>query len=281
MGLRQNRAMDLLADIQSEEKLEGGMISLTRRITTSEGTFVLKQCATPPPNLYQIEAEGLRALEVPGGPRVPKILSVGDDHLLLEDLGKHEPGPGFWEEFGRRVARMHSYTKPQYGFDHDNYLGTLLMDNTWSDDGWEFFARTRMLRFLGEPLAEENLTAEDRKQVEKLAARLPELIPYQPPSLIHGDLWTSNMLVAPDGQPAVIDPAVYYGWPEAELSMTCAYDGVGPEFLEAYREMNPLEPGWTERFEILNIREILSMIAHTGNKYSMVEALRALLGKYS
>lgn len=272
--------MDLLADIQREEKLEGGMISLTRRITNSKGTFVIKQCAAPPPNLYALEAEGLRALDVPGGPRVPKVLSVGEDHLILEDLGKQEPEPGFWEEFGRRVARMHSVKRPSYGFDHDNYLGTLLMDNTWSEDGWEFFGRTRMLRFLGEPLSIANLTAEDRRGVEHLAARLPDLIPYQPPSLLHGDLWTSNMLVAPDGQPAVIDPAVYFGWPEAELSMTCAYDGVDPVFFDAYREVNPIEPGWEERFELLNIRELLSMIAHTGNQYGTVERLRELLAKF-
>lgn len=268
------------ASILSEEKLEGGMISLTRRLVTDKGSFVVKQCASPPPDLYQKEAEGLEALVVAGGPRVPEVLSVGDDHLLLEDFGKHEPGPGFWEEFGRQVARMHSVRRPLYGFDHDNYLGILLIDNSWSDDGWEFFARTRMLRFLDEPLAVENLTAEDRQGVEKLAARLPDMVPYQPPSLLHGDLWTSNMLVAPDGQPAVIDPAVYFGWPEAELSMTCAYDGVDPVFFDAYREVNPIETGWEERFELLNIRELLSMIAHTGNQYGTVEKLREVLAKF-
>lgn len=264
-----------------EEKLEGGMISLTRRLLTDKGSFVVKQCPSPPVNLYQREAEGLQALVVPGGPRVPEVLSVGDDHLLLEDFGKHEPGPGFWETFGRQVAQMHLVNKPQYGFDHDNYLGILLIDNSWSDDGWEFFARTRMLRFLDEPLAVEHLDAEDRKGVEKIAERLPQLVPYQPPSLLHGDLWTSNMLVAPDGQPAVIDPAVYFGWPEAELSMTCAYDGVDPVFFEAYREVNPIEAGWEERFELLNIRELLSMIAHTGNQYGTVEKLRELLAKFA
>lgn len=108
--------------IFEEQKLEGGMISLTRRLVTSKGSFVVKQCASPPLDLYQKEAEGLQALVVEGGPRVPEVLSVGDDHLLLEDLGKHEPGPGYWEEFGRRVALMHSVTRPHYGFNHDNYL---------------------------------------------------------------------------------------------------------------------------------------------------------------
>lgn len=268
-------------EIVSEEQLPGGLISLTRRITTESGSYVVKQCATAPPNLYQREAEGLRELTKSDGPRVPEVLNVAEDHLLLEDLGKHEPPAGFWETFGRQVARLHSHTKPQFGFHHDNYLGILLMDNTWSDDGHEFFARTRILRFLSEPLSEEWLTAEDRQGVESIARRLPELVPSQPASLIHGDLWVSNMLVAPDGSPAMIDPAAHYGWAEAELSMTCAYDGVDPVFFDAYREVRPIEPGWEERFEILNVRELLSMVAHQGNTYGTVNALRALLAKFA
>lgn len=267
-------------EITSEEQLPGGLISLTRRVVTAKGSYVVKQCAAAPPNLYQRETEGLKELAKPGAPRVPKVLSAGDDHLLLEDLGKQEPGPGFWETFGRQVAHLHSYTKPQFGFHHDNYLGILLMDNTWSEDGHEFFARTRILRFLEEPLSLQHLTATDRSRVESIAKRLPNLIPSQPASLIHGDLWTSNMLVAPDGSPAVIDPATHYGWAEAELSMTCAYDGVGPAFFDAYREVRPIEPGWEDRFELLNIRELLSMVAHTGNQYGTVERLRELLAKF-
>lgn len=267
--------------IFAEEKLEGGLISLTRRVTTQRGTVVVKQSTNAPGDMYYREAEGLLALAVPGGPRVPQVLSVGEGHLILEDFGKHESGPGYWEEFGRRIAAMHSNQSPKYGFHHDNYLGILLMDNSWSEDGYEFFAQTRMFRFFDEPLAKEYLTKEDRQGVEHIAGMLPNLIPYQPPSLLHGDLWTSNILVSPDGQPGVIDPAVYFGWPEAELSMTFAYDGVGSAALDAYREVHPLEPGWEERFEILNIRELLSMVAHTGNQYGTVPKLRELLAKYA
>jgi len=270
-----------LGGIQSEEKLDGGLISLTRRIKTSSTSLVLKQCAAPPPNLYEREAEGLQALAVPGGPRVPEVFSVGSDHLLLEDLGKTEPGPGYWETFGRQVAQLHSNTNPKFGFHKDNYLGILLMDNSWSEDGHEFFARTRILRFLDEPLTQESLTSEDVKKVESIAKKLPDLVPYQPACLIHGDLWTNNMICTHDGQPAIIDPGTYYGWPEAELSMTAGYAGVDPAFFDAYREVHPLEPGWEDRFALLHIRELLSMIAHGGDKYGTVKGLRELLDRFA
>jgi len=271
-----------LGELVSEEKLQGGLISLTRRLTFSQGgSLVVKQCETAPPGLYPIEADGLAAIKVEGGPRIPDVLLATENYLLLEDLGKGEPSPGYWEEFGRRVAILHSNTRDRYGFHQDNYLGILLLDNTWTEDGYDFFARTRILRFLEEPKTIRELTAQEVQQVESIAKRLPDLVPYQPPSLLHGDLWTSNMACSASCEPCLIDPAAYYGWPEAELSMAWGYDGVDPAFFDAYREVRPLESGWEERMELLNIRELLSMIAHTSNGYETVTKLRELLDKFA
>lgn len=88
------------------------------------------------------------------------------------------------------------------------------------------------------------------------------------------------MMIGPLGEPAVIDPAPYYGWPEAELSMVRQYPGVPEEFFDAYIEVNPLAEGWRERLEILSIRELLAMTAHVGDTYGTVEKVRALLAKY-
>jgi len=268
--------------IESEEKLPGGMISLTRRLRMKSGqSVVLKQCVTAPVGLYTAEAEGLKTLSVDGGPRVPEVLSVGHDHLLLEDLGKSEPGDGYWEKFGRQVATLHSHGNDKFGFHHVNYLGLLPMDNTWSEDGHEFFARTRILRFLEEPHTQAVTTSDDRLAVERIASRLPSLIPLQGPSLIHGDLWSGNMACGSDGRPAFIDPAAYYGWPEAELAMTAQYSGVEPAFFDAYREVHPLEPGWEDRLVLLQIRELLSMIAHTADEYGTVAKLREVLKRFA
>ncbi len=155
------------------------------------------------------------------------------------------------------------------------------MDNTWSDDGHEFFARTRILRFLDEPHTLSVLTSDDRRAVESIACRLPDLVPYQAPSLIHGDMWSGNMACSDDGRPAFLDPAAYYGWPEAELAMTAQYAGVEPPFFDAYREVHPLEPGWQDRLVLLQIRELLSMIAHTADEHGTVAKLREVLQRFA
>jgi len=271
-----------MGDIGQVEPVTGGMISVVHRLHLSTGrSLILKLGRGTPPRMYEMEADGLQALRVAGALRVPAVHRWGERFLLLEDLGAREAGPGYWEAFGHAVATQHtSCTSAQFGYAHDNYLGQLPQINTPTDDGHQFFAQHRLLRYLDEPLTQTTLTAADRARLERIAARLRDLIPAQPASLLHGDLWFANMLVGPDGEPAVVDPGVGYGWAEAELSMTMLCGRVPDEFFDAYREINPLQPGWRERFEILHLREHLSMIAHFGNRFGSADRLRDTLAKY-
>lgn len=268
-------------EIAGAEVLQGGVISLTRRLTTDrQRTLILKQCPDLPLDLYACEAESLRALKA-AGLRTPEVFLVGNDFLLLEDIGSVPAAEPDWEQAGRAVARLHQHTNDLFGFHHDNYLGTLPQINTWTADGHEFFGRYRLLRYLSVALSEQTLTAEDRQNIERLVLRLPELIPAQPASLLHGDLWYANLIFSADNAPAFIDPAVYYGWAEAELGMSRQYGVISQRFFDAYVEVRPLETGWWERLELFYLRELLSMIAHFGNRYDSLEKLRVIVAKFS
>lgn len=268
-------------EITSAEQLTGGIINHARRIeTSSKISVILKQNSEARPRLFECEADGLNALRE-AGMRTPDVLAVGDGFLLLEDLGPQTNRVPDWAELGRAVARQHQHRHERFGFAHDNYLGPLPQINTWTEDGHEFFGQYRVLRYLSEPLCEQALTPQDRQNLETLVKRLPDLIPYQPSSLLHGDLWHTNMMVDAQGVPAVIDPAVYYGWPEAELSMTHQYGKVPPLFYDAYNEVNPLDAGWQERLELLTIRQCMAVLAFFGNKYNTLEELRGVIAKFS
>ena len=89
------------------------------------------------------------------------------------------------------------------------------------------------------------------------------------------------MLVDRQGVPSVIDPAVHYGWAEAELSMTRQYGNVPRRFYDAYIEVNPLTEGWWERLELLSIRQLMAVIAVFGNQYNTVQQLRDLFDKFA
>lgn len=267
-------------EITSSALVTGGNINQIRRIQTSrQHSFILKQSDGTTPRLFECEAAGLQALRE-AGMRTPDVLAVGTDFLLMEDFGDQPDQEPDWEQFGRLVAHQHQHTSERFGFAYDNYLGPLPQINTWTADGAEFFGQYRVLRYLSEPKCAAALTAQDRQDLERLVQRLPELVPPQPPALLHGDLWHTNMLVDGTGAPAVIDPAVYYGWAEAELSMTRQYGKVPRRFFDAYNEVNPLPAGWWDRLELLYIRQIMAVLAFFGNQFNTLADLRAVIAKF-
>ncbi len=268
--------------IESAEQIKSGMISLVHRLTTASGTrFVIKQRADAPQELYALERESLDLLRDNSTIRMPAVYLLGTSFILLEDLNGAQPVPEYWQLFGRSLALQHAHTNDRFGFDHDNILGLLPQRNPWTSDGHDFFAAYRILNFLEAPPSDEALSASDRRAIERFASRLRDFVPAQPAALLHGDLWTGNMLVGPEGEPAAIDPAVYYGWPEAELAMVRQYGEQIPQaFYHAYIEVHPLEDGWWQRLELLFIREWLSVIAHFGDKYGTVAKVRELIKPY-
>ena len=269
-----------LGDVISATAVTGGHVNRTFRLETSLGrTFIIKQSMARKPRLFACEADGLGRLRE-AGLRTPEVLSVGEEYLLLEDLGLQTRREPDWPAFGRAVARLHRQTHPRFGYAFDNFLGPLPQINTWTDNGHDFFGQYRVLRYISEPLCEQVMTKEDRRDLERLVLRLPELVPEQKPCLLHGDLWHTNMLVDPQGLPALIDPAVHFGWPEAELSMTRQFGTVTAEFYAAYNEIHPLAPGWWERLELLYVRQQMAVLAFFGNQYGTLAQLRALLDKY-
>jgi fructosamine-3-kinase len=270
-----------LGDAVSCEALVGGVANKTSRVRTSLGhTVVVKTHDQAPVDLYAREADGLTALRIPGGFVVPDVLRVTEEFLVLSDLGSNE-APADWRDAGHRLAIQHQQTSDKFGYHHDNYLGLVPQRNPWTVNGHAFFAEHRLLRFLEVPLCYNALSATDRRNLERVASRLSELVPEQPPALLHGDLWHGNLMADPAGAPAIIDPAVYYGWPEAELSMLIGCGNIPDEFFTAYQELHPLEPGWRDRMPLLHLREHLAVTAHFPESHNAVTEIRTTLARYS
>lgn len=257
-----------LGTIQETRRVGGGCINNGMRLRTSTGqTFFLKTNSKAPADLFACEAEGLQALCVEDGPRVPNVFLCGEEFILLEDLAPGVHRFDYWQVFGRQLAALHRHTHPVFGFTRDNYIGSTPQPNPWIGDGWLFFAEQRLL--FQARLAEHNgrLVSAQVHQVERLAQRLTELIPVQPASLIHGDLWSGNVIADERGSPAIIDPATHYGWAEAELAMTTLFGAFPAAFYQAYEEVRPLEHGYRQRFSIYNLYHLLNHLNLFGAGY--------------
>jgi protein-ribulosamine 3-kinase len=266
--------------IISKRAVGGGCINNGMILQAEAGkSFFLKTNRTSPSDMFAREAEGLQALRTDDGPIVPEPLLYGQDFILMADLSPSGRGEDYWPDFGRRMAALHSRTIPQFGFAHDNYIGSTPQPNPWMEDGYEFFAEQR-LRYMTRLARQRSLmTAGDAQKVDILISHLPERIPQQPASLIHGDLWSGNISCDATGAPAIIDPAVHYGWAEAELAMMTLFGSFPAEFIQAYQEIRPLEPGFRARFSIYNLYHLLNHLNIFGRSY--LGQVQSILRKYA
>jgi protein-ribulosamine 3-kinase len=258
----------------------GGCINNGARLFTSSGkTLFLKHNPDAARDMFQREMEGLRALAEAGALRIPQAFLSGPDFLLLEDLNPAQPAESYWPEFGRGLAAIHGRESDNFGFDHDNYIGSTPQPNPWTEDGYTFFGEHR-LRFQAR-LARHKRWLEDRDlvQIDSIIRRLPELVPEQPASLLHGDLWSGNATTGDSGEPALIDPAAHYGWPEAELGMTVLFGGFPPSFYDAYEESRPLEAGWRERLSLYNLYHLLNHLNLFGTTY--LDQVRLVIRRFA
>jgi fructosamine-3-kinase len=267
-------------EVQSSSPVAGGCINQGRRISTTRGrSCFLKLNQDAPAEMFEREAEGLSALALDGAPRVPEVFLVGRQFLLLEDLSPAALRPDYWEAFGRQLACLHNQGNDRFGFKHDNYLGSTPQPNPWTEDGYQFFIEHRLQFQAG--LASEHglLKAPVRQRLDRLCSRLHQLVPPQPASLLHGDLWSGNAIAGPEGEPAIIDPAAHYGWAEAELGMTQLFGGFPADFYQAYQEVHPLEPGWRDRLPIYNLYHLLNHLNLFGRSY--LSQVQSILSRFS
>ncbi|MGD2156163.1 MAG: fructosamine kinase family protein [Anaerolineales bacterium] len=266
--------------INSSHSVGGGCINEGRIIATSSGsTFFLKTNPKAPPDMFACEAEGLEALRVDDGPRVPQPFIHGDSFILMEDLSPAPKRKTYWQEFAMGMANLHRHTNPNFGFTRDNYIGSNPQPNSWMEDGFVFFGENRLM-FQARLARDRGLLKNDGiYKVEKLINRLSELVPEQPASLIHGDLWTGNATTESSGAPAIIDPATHYGWAEADLAMTSLFGSFPEIFYKKYEEHRKLVRGYKSRFDLYNLYHLLNHLNLFGQGY--LAQVLSILNRFS
>ncbi|MGB0176583.1 MAG: fructosamine kinase family protein [Owenweeksia sp.] len=262
-----------LNSITDVTPLSGGDINEACRLTTNQGSLFLKRnSARQFPGMFEKEAEGLKLLAAPGVIRTPEVIwfgEVNDEALLvLEFIGAGKRKPDFAENFGNRLAALHAEHSDYFGLDHDNYIGSLPQSNnkhsTWSD----FMVNERLEPQFEEAYNRGHFHVSDRRAMERLFENLDRIFPQERPSLIHGDLWGGNYLVDENGNPVLIDPAVYYGHREMDIAMMHLFGGFDEEVFHYYDQACPLQPDWKKRLALCNLYPLLVHVNLFGGGYA-------------
>ncbi|MEM8572065.1 MAG: fructosamine kinase family protein [Pseudomonadota bacterium] len=246
--------------------LHGGDLSDALAVTLDDQRVVVVKSGRN----AAVEAEMLRALRRAACP-APDVLHVREDILILQYLPNDGSVSSAWRSLGRTLHHLHDETGAAYGWDRDFRFGSVAIPNASAKTWPEFWGERRLLS------SAPHVGTEFAKRLEKLTAGLPERVPLLPDaSLLHGDLWSGNILISRGEVTGLVDPACYYGHSEVDLAMLTLFGSPSGAFWEAYGE---LEAGFEARVPIYQLWPALVHLRLFGSGYAgMVDRLLKATG---
>ncbi|MGD1704147.1 fructosamine kinase family protein [Dapis sp. BLCC M229] len=259
-------------EVTNHSSVGGGCINSGYKITNGTRSYFVKINQASLVEMFRAEALGLKQMWETQTIRVPKPLCYGTEgnncYIVLEwlDLGGRGNDKS-WEEMGRNLAALHRYQgKSEFGWDINNTIGSTPQINTWVADWAEFWVQHR----IGYQLKLAKRRGGSFSQGDRLLKIIPEILAgHQPqPSLVHGDLWGGNASVTADGEPAIFDPATYWGDREVDIAMTELFGGFPNAFYRGYNETWPLDDGYKQRKILYNLYHILNHFNLFGGGYA-------------
>jgi len=261
------------ASVRSMGSVGGGCINPSARLESETGeSYFLKWNSSAPMEMFEAEADGLRALHEAGFLRVPRVLGLGGSGnrqdpgwLLLEFVPPGGTGRDYGRRLGEGLARLHATAggSDTFGWHRDNFIGSLSQENGERESWPRFWAELR--------LGPQIRMARDRGYFgggregifQDLLSRLEDILPDdggQGPALLHGDLWSGNYYPDDEGRPVLIDPAVYRGVGEVDLAMMELFGSLPGGFREGYEAVRPIAPDY-DRF-LRDLYQLYYLLVH-------------------
>ena len=263
--------------------VSGGDIADSYRVDLESGDRVfVKVYRGGPAGIGEAEVEGLRWLREGDALRVPEVLSHGFDWLALEWIESARPRRDFADRLGHGLARIHERSRKAFGYDDDNWIGSLPQSNAQRESWDRFYAECRLLPLQERAARAGILPPEAMRLLDEVVETMPDLIgPSEVPARLHGDLWSGNLMVDETGSPCLIDPAVYAGHREVDLAMMKLFGGFDRRVFDAYEEAFPLANGAAERVDLYQVYPLLVHVCLFGGSYveRLVGALRSSLDR--
>lgn len=263
----------------SAQTLSGGDTARASRAIGEDGPLLVKELSSPLPGMFAAEAAGLEWLGA-AGMEVPRVIAATEDILVLSWIDSVQPTAGAAAAFGRELATLHSHEAPAFGVPptsdagwrpESGWVGAVPIEyGNWAR--WEdFYVEARLLPAVQLGIERGRLPRSAAAAVQSVCNALQagdvSAGPSQPPSRIHGDLWSGNLLWTGESA-AVIDPAAHGGHAETDLAMLSLFGAPYlAEMVAGYETVRPLGGSWRSRVSLHQLFPLLVHAAMFGGGY--------------
>ncbi|HOU40825.1 MAG TPA: fructosamine kinase family protein [Promineifilum sp.] len=271
MDIRRQVAAAAGSPVTDIAPLGGGCVSAVYDVRLGDGRHVVAKVDESRSDTLATEGFMLRYLAAQTALPVPAVVAEGSGVLLTEYIEGDSRFDGAAEaDAAERLAALHALTAPTFGFERDTLIGGLRQPNNPTAVWLDFFAEQRLIFMAGQATRAGRLPAATRARVERLAGHLDRwLVEPAAPSLIHGDVWTTNVLARGGRITAFLDPAIYFADAEIELAFVGLFGTFGRAFYQRYHALRPLAPGFfEERRDLYNLYPLLVHVRLFGGSYA-------------
>ena len=255
------------AEPRSIERLHGGCIAEVYGVHLLDSKVVAK---VDDRGDLRLESFMLTYLKDHSALPVPEVIHSSDTLLVLEYLpGSPQTLQRAEPHAAELFAALHEVRAEHYGLEKDTLIGPLPQPNPQTASWVDFFREHRLLYMKRLALESGNLPERLGDKLESLAQDLLNLLDEPPhPSLIHGDIWSSNVLAQGGKITGILDPALYYADAEMELAYISLFSTFGQTFFERYAELRGVREGFDSRKGLYNLYPLLVHVALFGGGYA-------------
>lgn len=257
-------------DIKRLELLQKGQIGDIYMVWVEDQKYVLKTSESK--EKLAIEAHMLKDL-YEAKIRVPDVILSKGSFLVLEHIETMDQTKTTQEiAAAKLLSRLHSVTNESrmYGYYYDTTIGPFPQKNEQTQYNWTLFlGQMRIMPMARYCYDEGKIPKQMLEHLEALCRDLYKRIDMSTiyPSLLHGDVWSGNVLFEREGA-CLIDPAIYYGDKEMELAFILLFGTFGETFFNAYQENHPLSDDFYEsKVPLYQIYPLLVHVALYGGSY--------------
>lgn len=258
------------------------MIGQVYRVELPDGETIVAKYDARTDAMLDIEGYMLEYLAEHSNLPVPSVVYTSKNLLIMSFIeGNSDLSASVQQHAAELLATLHTIHADQFGLERDTLIGGLHQPNPQTDSWLEFFREHRLLHMGIEAVDKGQMPQALLTRLEKFCEHLDKWLSEPArPSLIHGDMWTTNILAHKGKIAGFVDPAIYYADPEIELAFSTLFGTFNGSFFERYNEIRPLQPEFMEvRRDIYNLYPLLVHIRLFGAGYvSSVDRILRRLG---